>query len=255
MFGEPTVLQDGPVRTVLSRRARNHVLVCGGLQEQAVATLCVALLSVLSSAKPGSIAARLVDTVPSDSLARPMLDMIAEHPSLTVARHRKDTAHALETLAAEVEARTRRQEEGEALAGEQTIILVLPAVQNLRVLESEGYKESAAAKQLTMILSEGSEVGVHVLGAVQPLDVLRIMISNGYNAALAAFGVRLALDTPSLRKLGVTFTADSPREHFAYIHRVDEPDVLEKVRLYAPPDVEAALEQFNVPLAPSEVRT
>lgn len=89
------------------------------------------------------------------------------------------------------------------------------------------------------LLRYGPDVGVHVFGVAQPLDaLLHAMGSDQENAGQGHFGLRLALDDPSIRRfLAGNATTGATREEFGFIHRVDHPESVEKVRLYNPLNV------------------
>ncbi len=241
-LGNPVALRP-PVAAPFVRQKGRHLLIVGHDENLAVGMLAAAVMSIASQLGPEQAMFYLADFSTADSLWRDLAQGLAAalpHPSRVVARG--DLSAAIEDLA-EVLLRRSEHANGE----EPSIFLVamgLHRARELREDESEfagwGAEEGGSvspAKRFAVILKDGPEVGVHVLGwwdaytSVTRAVGRRNLGECGMRVCMAMSGEDSShlLDVPAAAKLG---------RHRALFWDDQEVGHLEKFIPYAVPSPE-----------------
>lgn len=185
-LGEPIELKV-PTTAVLRREAGRNLLIAGGDETTAYGLLSATVLSLAAQTAPSYL--RLIIT----DFARPETEiegMMAQLASLLPHNPEVVNSRQATALLPSLVAIASQRLSGESPV-DSTICLCIAGLHRWRELRSsDGYKPSDASVQLTRLLEEGSEEGVHVVAWADSFANFDRVLKRG---PLAAFDLRVGL--------------------------------------------------------------
>ena len=240
--GEPVAIKD-PTAITLRRQSGANVLLVGQQEEQALAVMCSALISLAAQYPKDKAIFHVLDGTPTDStLAGTFERLRAALPHETRLVEWRAVADTINELAESV---ARRQEAEPA--GEPSVFVFIYGLQryrNLRKSDDEyGFslggdepKKASPSKQFADVLREGPAVGIHVITWVDTAASLERTLDR---SSIREFDHRVLfqmsasdssnlIDSPAANKLGF----------YRALAYSEEQGVMEKFRPYALPSTQ-----------------
>ncbi|HEV7866898.1 MAG TPA: FtsK/SpoIIIE domain-containing protein, partial [Chthoniobacteraceae bacterium] len=239
-LGAPNSIK-GPTEVAFHRQSGNHLLIVGQREEAALTMLGLSLLALAAQYPPDTARFVFFHTANPGSREAGFIEQIlgsVAHPVMVVAN--QDIAEAMNTLAAELKARTS----GEIPAEAPPVFLLIHGLHKFKKLRQEddfsfSTGDSDAANpgaQMTELITEGSSHGMHILASIDTFNNVNRSMNR---KALSEFEMRVlfqmsANDSASL--------IDSPKASGLGLHRAlfynEHEGSLETFRPYAVPDAE-----------------
>jgi DNA segregation ATPase FtsK/SpoIIIE, S-DNA-T family len=237
-IGDPVAIKD-PTSVTFRRQSGSNMLLIGQQDEQALATLAAAAVSLATQATSEKLRFVLFDGTPADSAyAGELPTVLSALPHDTRIVDYRGVDAAINELGEDL---ARRQaDEGE---GNASIFLIVNGLQRYRSLRkgddefsfsmSDEPKPASPAKQLVDLIREGPSVGIHVVAWVDTLASIERTFDRG---VLREFDNRILfqmsandssnlIDSPAANKLGF----------FRALAYSEEQGVMEKFRPYGLP--------------------
>jgi predicted RNA-binding protein with RPS1 domain len=241
-LGEPIEIKP-PTSFIVSRRAGSHLLVVSKNEEEAVGVLCAAMLGLILQNRPGKIEIPIVDLTTADA---PWADL-PEHIESLFPLHgikvhdRRSLPRILQRLSDLI--RERIDETGTPETTHFLLLLGMHRARDLRQQESisrlsldDDAKPDLSA-QLSNILRDGPECGVHVLAWCDSAGNLEKALDR---RVIGEFGTRVVgqMNSNDLRTLVEDEAAATrlERPHRLVKYEEEHVGVLETFRPYGLPD-------------------
>ena len=238
-LGDPVAIKD-PTSLMFRRQSGSNVLIIGQVDEQAMATLAAAAISLSAQLPKDRVRFVLFDGTPTDSmLAGKLPEVLAALPNETKVVEYRQVEEAIGELTEEYE---RRRDDAEG--NFPSIFVLINGVQryrNLRKSEDEGFsfsvsdepKKASASKQFVDLIREGPNYGIHFIAWFDTLASTERTFERGI---MREFDNRLLfqmsandssnlIDSPIANKLGF----------FRALAYSEEQGVMEKFRPYGMP--------------------
>ena len=239
--GEPVAIKD-PTAITLRRQSGANVLLVGQQEEEAMAVMCSALVSLAAQFPKDNAIFHILDGSPADSALVGTFERVkAALPHQTNLVEWRAISETINELA---EAVARRQE-GEP-AGEPSVFLFIYGLQRYRILRksddefgfslgSDDQKKASPSKQFADILREGPALGIHVLAWVDTAASLERTLDR---SSMREFDHRVLFQMSASDSSNLI---DSPAANRLGFYRAlaysEEQGVMEKFRPYALPSV------------------
>jgi energy-coupling factor transporter ATP-binding protein EcfA2 len=238
-LGEPVAIKD-PTAITFRRQSGANALIVGQADEQAMALVCAAMISLASQHTKDSARFYVFDGTPADSPLAGMMQRVSRAIPQAV-RHveYRATAEVIGEIAAEV----RQRQDADAHDAPALYVLLI-GLQRYRVLRrseegfgfslEEGEKPPQPDRQLAEILRDGPPLGVHVLCWCDTPAAVERTLDRG---SLREFDHRVLFQMSAADSSNLI---DSPAANKLGFHRAlafsEEQGVMEKFRPYALPD-------------------
>lgn len=244
-LGDPIAIKP-PTAAHFRRQSGSNLLIVGQKDRLAIGMLSTTLISLAAQHEPGSARFYLLDFSPVDAPYGDVFPRLVDLIPHSIQRgRRRQLSGIISEIAAEVD---RRLEEDEAaLWDKPAIYLIIYGLQRARDLRpdddlgfsysmpDEGPAPPSPAKQFSVILQEGPDVGIHTL---LWCDTYTNLTRTLERRALREFEMRIVfqmgtedsanlIDTPAASKLGP----------YRALFSSEEEGRLEKFRPYALPSV------------------
>lgn len=241
-LGEPIEIKS-PTSFIVSRRAGSHLLVVSKNEEEAVGVLCAAMLGLILQNRPGKVEIPIVDLTTADaSWADMPEDLESLFPLHGIKVHdRRSLPHILQRLSDLI--RERIDDTGTPDTTHFLIVLGMQRARDLRQQESfsrlsiEDDEKQDLSAQLSMILRDGPECGVHVLVWCDSVSNLEKALDR---RVIGEFGTRVVgqMNSSDLRTLVEDEAVSSrlERPHRLVKYEEERVGVLETFRPYGLPD-------------------
>jgi DNA segregation ATPase FtsK/SpoIIIE, S-DNA-T family len=239
--GDPVAIKE-PTAIIFRRQSGANILLVGQQEEQAMAVMISAMISLATQYPPGSAIFHILDGTPADSaLAGNFEKVRAVLPQDARMVDYRVVPEMINELAQEV----AKRQAGDP-AGEPEIYVFIYGLQRYRMLRkaedefsfstSDEEKKANPGKQFSDILREGPGLGVHVISWIDTVASLeRTMdrtatreFDNRILFQMSAADSSNLIDSPAANKLGF----------FRAMAYSEEQGVIEKFRPYALPDAE-----------------
>jgi len=240
--GEPVAIKE-PTAITFRRQSGANLLLVGQQEEQALAVMCSALVSLAAQYPSDKANFYVLDGTPTDSALAGTFERVkAALPHRTKIVEWRAIPETINELA---EAFARRQE-AEA-AGDPSVFLLIYGLQRYRVLRKtdddfgfsmggDEQKKASPSKQFADILREGPALGIHVIAWVDTVASLERTLDR---SSMREFDHRVLfqmsasdssnlIDSPAANKLGF----------YRALAYSEEQGVMEKFRPYALPSAE-----------------
>ncbi|MCL2647528.1 MAG: FtsK/SpoIIIE domain-containing protein, partial [Phycisphaerales bacterium] len=238
-IGEPVAIKD-PTAVPFRRQSGANVLMVGQQEESAIAIFASMIASLAAQQKPGDAIFYLLDGSPADSRYFGLLEkVIATLPHETKVIPWRDTADAINALAAQLKTRQANEEHAAP-----AIYLLIFGLQRYRILrhqeddfsfsKSDEESKPKPDKQFAELLSEGPTLGIHnIIWADTPITLERTFdrgtmrqFDHRILFQMSASDSSNLIDSPLANRLGA---------HRALLYS-EEQGTFEKCRPYEVPD-------------------
>lgn len=233
-LGEPTALQEGHTAVRMRRQARGNLLLVGNDEPTAFYTMLTAVASIVMQVPAGQGRVRVLNLTNVDD---PLHDLFGLYERLPVPTEVQRAARVEAVLTDAVEALKRRREAAAASTRSAPLpppeFVVIFGLQRARGFDKQGLKVPMATTCLSQLVTEGPDLGIHVLIWVDtPANLARVLS----NAEVAEFGGRVALvGGDALRILGASVPPGlTLRRGSALLATEDDAERLQKFRCYGP---------------------
>lgn len=240
-LGEPLAVNDRHTQARLRRQGRSNLLILGTNEDESLATFAAACISACVFSPEHSLTLHLIDLTNADSVNSEALDdLTILHQNILLSKiNQRRSQPAIDALSAEVD--IRHQEEKRA---RPTTILAIFGIQRLHELHKAQAMPSPLGKQLSRILQNGPDVGIHSIVAVDAESSLnRIFDSKDLEMFESRVGLR---GGDSVRIFGDhVMMVRSLRPRYGVFIDLETPNLAHKFKCYDMPGIAALLASWG----------
>lgn len=227
-LGEPIEIK-APTAATLQRYAGSNLLIAGGDELQAYGLFSAVLLSLVAQTAPPHSRFIVADFARPESDVEEVFARVAAQAGVGIERVNSRVAA---TLLGELVTTVSERLNGQAPV-EPTTYFLITGIQRWRELRSaDSFKPSEGATQLTRLLEEGAEAGVHVVLWSDSLANYERVLKRG---TLSAFDQRVGLrltESDSVALFGTKAAAEFEANRALYRNEEDPVGQVEKFKPY-----------------------
>ncbi len=239
-LGEPVRVVERHVAFPLRRQEGANLLIVGRDEEAAMAMMLSAALSVACWLPGGKVRMRVLDLTKEESPVHGKLEELQHaFPDFQYGL-RGRLGPTLAEAARELEERAAVDARGERVTA-PPLILMVAGLQAALKLRKEGVKNTEEGARFQKLVTDGANVGIHIIAWVDQLAQLQTVLDN---RQIQEFRTRVALHGAEIEKVIPALGANATLRHnYGYYVDVEEGDEPEKLRCYG--DVTALIDQLK----------